>query len=60
MEQFLNIKQAIYDYFVNTEGKQYIEDIGTIYSILHSDLYIAQGGMSNVICDQERRDKRGV
>ena len=27
MEQFLNIKQAIYDYFVNTEGKQYIEDI---------------------------------
>ena len=33
MEQFLNIKQAIYDYFVNTEGKQYIEDIGTIYSI---------------------------
>ena len=27
MEQFLNIKQAIYDYFVNIEGKQYIEDI---------------------------------
>ena len=27
MEQFLIIKQAIYDYFVNTEGKQYIEDI---------------------------------
>ena len=27
MEQFLNIKQATYDYFVNTEGKQYIEDI---------------------------------
>ena len=42
------------------DEKQYIEDIGTIYSILHSDLYIAQGGMSNVICDQERRDKRGV
>ena len=56
----MDIKDVYKRQAQHIDEKQYIEDIGTIYSILHSDLYIAQGGMSNVICNQERRDKRGV
>ena len=39
------------------DEKQYIEDIGTIYSILHSDLYIAQGGMENVEIKNAKREE---